>query len=199
MSEFVSWPMICEQADLNGFGPITRKDAELVLKPGYSLLRRSPHTHSPKEWYLTCANDQNEIQNYRIALMQGGMYVFSGRGSACDQFASINELVDNCTNNNQFPFDITKRITPFCVWGTRLQIIRSSIAPMLKYHQSPWRSSSKTALDTAIDLPNHSVYAENKIQFEVNLGGGNFTEVQAGRIKNSDQTQRGIQQSGITL
>ena len=129
--------MVVKQAQLDAFGPISRRCAEALLKPGYTLLRRSPNTQTPNEWYLTCRSEGNEIQNYRISRIQGGMYIFSGRGSASDQFASINDLVNSCATNRNLPFDIKRRITPFSIWGTRLQIIRSSIAPMLKYKRSP--------------------------------------------------------------
>ena len=72
---------------------------------------------------------------------------------------------------------------------------------MLKYRKSPWRNSSQNPTDVLINLPNHSLYPESKIQYEVNLGGGNFTEIQTGSIKNysgSDKSQRtGLSQSVV--
>ena len=68
----------------------------------------------------SCGGDE-KISNYKIEMLSTGLYVFSGRGSDCEQFTSMKELVDNCAKNNLLPFNILKRITPFSVWGTKLQ------------------------------------------------------------------------------
>jgi hypothetical protein len=71
MCSFVTWPMILEQAEINGFGPLSRDVCSEYLKPEFCLLRRSPYQKTPKEWYLTCMDKDGEIQNYRISLLQG--------------------------------------------------------------------------------------------------------------------------------
>ena len=137
MSPFVAWPMVIAQAKLDAFGPISRRGAETLLKPGCILLRRSPHIQTPKEWYLTGMTDEKEIQNFRITRICTGDYMFAGRGHECTKFETMDKLISSCTENRaHYPFDITKRITPFSIWSTGLQIVRSSIAPMLKYDHS---------------------------------------------------------------
>jgi hypothetical protein len=65
---------------------------------------------------------------------------------------------------------------------------------MLKYQKCPRRETKSNRPDSNIDLPSHSIYAEHKIVIDKSLGGGKFTDIQAGAIKNSDPNQRGILQ-----
>ena len=74
MCPFVSWPMIVEQSEVDGFGPIKLDEAKRLLEPGFCILRRSPLIGSPYEWYLTVAQKtQGEFTNFRITSLNGAL------------------------------------------------------------------------------------------------------------------------------
>ena len=55
----------------------------------------------------------------------------------------------------------------------------------MKYADSPWKYRCET---TPTEMPSNLFFAENRIDYDTNLGGGKFTAIQAGKYKNFDKS-----------
>ena len=76
---------------------------------------------------------------------------------------------------------------------TTCKVIRASIAPVMKYAESPWKYRCDTASEMT-EMPSNLFFAENRIDYDANLGGGKFTAIQTGKYKNFD---KGLLAAGI--
>ena len=116
------------------------------------------------------------------------MYQFDSGNVESSQFASLSDLVADCVANHaRMPFNINRRITPYSVGASRLQVIRASVADHIAF------TTDNPLHEPKFELPGHAMYPQSKLNFNETLpssvklaGGYNFTIVMAAQIKNKE-------------
>jgi len=181
----MAFPSILEQNEINAFGPISRPMAESYLEPGQCLIRRSPEIDKSNWFYLMTRSNDNRINNYLIKKKPNGEYQFEGHDEA---FYTLSQLLEDCVRNkSRLPFTISRRITPYSVGASRLQVIRASVADHIAF------TSVAGVHETKFELPGHAMYPQSRLLFQETLtsssklaGGFNFTIVAAAQVKNQE-------------